>query len=509
MLLRQILRAALIFLEVILGILALDGLMGGAPGPEGLALGLLVVAMLVGGIALRWLAGKDRDAERSHLRPWRIAFVLIASACGLGLAFLQPFQIDQAFVSFLVAFVIFLGLTVVWSGALDRPAPPVSRGTGALEFLLFTSLLVAVGVELGLRVLARRSPSPLLLRADAGVDQQIAAYRFRPGQVNLGFPCNSSGDYDEEPVDGPTRPWTVLAVGDSFSASTVPHPYHFTTVCEELLEDVEVYNRGVSHAGPREYRRLIETHPLDAPPDAVLICLFVGNDVSDSGRGRSSFPWLRSWLQRENVLLLTLPGRLSSAQRDPLQRGPAMEMELDGDRVRIRTEHGELDGTRAQLAGFLPRLFPWLDDPSLAEPTFSEDEFLEIETERARIACGPDDGAYGAFRETMEELLESCEGTPTAVLLIPDQFQVDDDLWAALVERVDANLVRDRPQTFLAEFLAAREVPVLDLLPALRAAKRDDPDRPLYLPRDTHFNAHGYRIAGEELARFLEATWPR
>jgi hypothetical protein len=45
-------------------------------------------------------------------------------------------------------------------------------------------------------------------------------------------------------------------------------------------------------------------------------------------------------------------------------------------------------------------------------------------------------------------------------------------------------------------------VRVLDLLPALRAAERES--RTYHL-RDTHWNAHGNRVAGRELARALLA----
>jgi hypothetical protein len=92
------------------------------------------------------------------------------------------------------------------------------------------------------------------------------------------------------------------------------------------------------------------------------------------------------------------------------------------------------------------------------------------------------------------------------VILIPDEFQVEEDVWeAARVAWPGIELERDRPQRLLVPGLASRGIPCLDLLPALRAVEPlADGRRHVYHLRDTHFNARGNRIAGEELAAFLK-----
>ena len=91
-------------------------------------------------------------------------------------------------------------------------------------------------------------------------------------------------------------------------------------------------------------------------------------------------------------------------------------------------------------------------------------------------------------------------------MLIPDEFQLDDELWRAVEQAAGVELQRDRAQDLIKAGLVERDIACLDLLPVLRAAPAlDDGKRHLYHLRDTHFNARGNRVVGEALATFLEA----
>ena len=99
------------------------------------------------------------------------------------------------------------------------------------------------------------------------------------------------------------------------------------------------------------------------------------------------------------------------------------------------------------------------------------------------------------------------------LVIIPDEFQVNDELFEVLMKRVDdpGSYDREYPQMRIRGFARERSIQVLDLLDAQRGgqgAKR------VYHLRDTHWNARGNRIAGEALAQFLlrslssgEAGW--
>ncbi len=103
------------------------------------------------------------------------------------------------------------------------------------------------------------------------------------------------------------------------------------------------------------------------------------------------------------------------------------------------------------------------------------------------------------------ELIQS-EALPMEpdILLIPDEFQAEDALWRAIASRNETALERDRPQRLVREFCDSRGIPVLDLLPILRAVEPlSNGRRHLYHLADTHWNAHGNAAAGHALAETL------
>lgn len=311
-----------------------------------------------------------------------------------------------------------------------------------------------------------------------------------PRSLWWGHPTNSEGHYDED--FGPRAPGqTVVAtIGDSFSVGSVHHSLHFTTVAERS-SGLRIDNYGAVSIGPREYLDILRLWVAPREPDLVVINLFIGNDLF-TGR-YSERAWIRSgrwlgpWLDRENALLWQVPRRtlLARAAR-PL---------LDYDKQpQVRLE------TRAELLEALP----WMEDPALEPASFDRETFLGMERFRARdIGIA---GDCAAVNELLAQMRTACGQAPLAVMLIPDELQVEDALWNELRARWPdlEPAERDRPQRLIGAFLAAEDIPYLDLLPVLRAQPPlEDGDRHLYHLQDTHFNARGNQVAGEALARFL------
>ena len=106
----------------------------------------------------------------------------------------------------------------------------------------------------------------------------------------------------------------------------------------------------------------------------------------------------------------------------------------------------------------------------------------------------------------MDLLLNLAGEIPLAVVIIPDEFQVEDWLWSTMKDgwQVGDNLDRDQPQRILTNFLGSAGVPTLDLLPIFRNhPEMEDGKRHLYHLFDTHLNARGNEVAGQALAEFL------
>lgn len=96
-------------------------------------------------------------------------------------------------------------------------------------------------------------------------------------------------------------------------------------------------------------------------------------------------------------------------------------------------------------------------------------------------------------------------GARYVLVIHPDQTQLDEGLRRELITTFglrEQDFDFDLPQRVLMEYCAARRVTCLDLLPSFRAhAHTGD----LYLPRDTHYNEAGRRLAAGTIRDFLAA----
>ena len=243
------------------------------------------------------------------------------------------------------------------------------------------------------------------------------------------------------------------------------------------------------------YLHLLRTEVLPLEPDMIVVNLFVGNDIDfgpTTGTG-----WARHWLDRDNVLLYLLPERLAAVSSESRARG-------DGETDVGRPQGEGLTNGLMDSVDDLERRLPWLVDHTLEKPTFSAAGFLGIERRRASRVCNRSSN-YDSCLEVETEIQKLAAGTPFAVVLIPDEFQVEDELWRTIASAVGEHLERDRPQRILAEALQLRDIPLLDLLPILRATPaQPDGKKHLYHLRDTHFNARGNLVAGEAIAKFVK-----
>lgn len=357
-----------------------------------------------------------------------------------------------------------------------------------VELVLVNVCAMALCAEIVLRVVAAVHPSPLF-RVTATANEVFARYRKLPGETHLGFPCDERGFCDRLVRAPGTR--LVACIGDSFGFGLVPHGLHYTTVAEQALGDVEVYNASVIAAGPAEYLRLLVDDVLPLRPDAIVIALFAGNDVEESARFAARWSFLAHVFCRDRLMLAVLPERLLTFAHE------SADHRARGDGRAVGAIQGEDAAPDTRL--------PWLDDPTLEAPTMSESTFLTVERRRAAFVCAGDDAAaYAPCFAALDAILAAARGTPIAFVLIPDEFQVEDALWAQVAE---PGFERERPQRILGAWLRERGVAVLDLLPALRGVEAlADGARHVYHVRDTHWNRRGNAIAGDALARFLRES---
>ncbi len=442
-------------------------------------------------VAMTRLRSTRADSVRrcmGSLAALRLALVVFVASSAVYLAIVDTSRILHV--------EVWLGVTggvfaLLWT---IGPLLPRPRWWRAADFALFNVALAVVGVEALLHVAARTSTSPLLAREDAPVEEKLAASRVEPGHLWFGFPFNSLGFYDDEPERRAPGRSRVCLLGDSFSVGVVPHAMHYATICERLL-GVPVDNVGHRATGPYEYLHLYESRMKGYDPDVVVACIFLGNDLHDAYRvfrtRRGGVPWL----DRRKIQLWELARRLTV-------------LEVEAERREVDSQPLGAGGGRAADrrvdASELGSVYPWLLDQDREPMTFTLETYLAMEEERARYLLDAPSRRWRALLDAVDDLDRAAGGARFAVMMIPDDFQVNDALWEQLAERLDASLAAARfePQRVLGEALATRGIPCLDLLAELRRATENGRYR-CYQRNDSHFNALGNRVAGEELARFL------
>jgi hypothetical protein len=389
-----------------------------------------------------------------------------------------------------------LGLAVCAAVLALRPpwlGVPRRRWARVLDAAAFNAVVVLVVAELCVVLAARLSSSPLLHfdRVFAGRAGEQAArenlrrFRLKPGTPFFDTHVNSRGYPDDEPFTVGPRDFAVAVLADSFGVGIVPHEYNFTTVAERALqrslgsrfERIAVQNYGVASISPPEYYYLLLNEVMPTRPSLVVLCLFVGNDLGAPLARPALTPLaLQSWRFFQLATRVVALGETRA--------GGAVEF----------TDWGRFE------AG-VPA---WITDPGRERPSFSEERFMQIELERAgwfSLSWDELPSRYEAACRTLGEF-QAVLGDRLLVAVLPDELQVNDALWQEVLRRVPAPaaLRRDYPQQHLVPCCERARIQVLDLLPALRTAQRT---APTYHLRDTHWNAHGNRVAGEAIAAWI------
>jgi hypothetical protein len=347
----------------------------------------------------------------------------------------------------------------------------IMRGTTPIvcrrwEVLASNVALTLLAGELSLQGYAALSGRSIL--ADASLD----AHRLQPGRDygdglignRLGYP---GPELPKARSPGVIR---IAALGDSFAIGpAVPFADCYLTRLGQELPGTEVGNFGVSGAGPREYRLILDQDVWSVRPDVVLLSIFVGNDITETiAQPRHLDP-------RQHALGILAQRCWCLLRESCRQASPPL--------MAVTSRRG-----RAEL---------------------SPQTFREIEARRLAVcrndATAPMEKKWQLVLGELDRLVASCQHRQVrlAVVLIPDEFQVnsavlDEALTQAGWQRGQVDL--EAPQRRLTAFFAARHVPCLDLLPALRAAPQT------YAPHDTHWNVLGNHLAAHEIAVWLDCA---
>jgi hypothetical protein len=373
----------------------------------------------------------------------------------------------------------FIGVTLAWililmAGIMRSMTGPtcaqVSEKTSSsghrtswLELVAFNVILTLVLAEVGFRAFALFAGSSVIISDSLDAHLLVPGHDYGDGLRGnrLGFP---GADFRVEKRAGTIR---IAALGDSFALGpAVPFADNYLTLLESRAAGTEVYNFGVTGAGPREYRAVLQRFVWTYRPDMVLLSVFVGNDITEA----LATPRHMDPRQLSLYLLVSRGWRLAREQ------------------VRRPAESAPKDPQRRVSAALSPETFREVEARRMAVCLKASPRGMEKKWRRAL--------------EDLDAIVRACRqrGVRLGVVLIPDELQVNPEVRdealkeaGARSEEVDLEL----PQRRLVAFFEKREVACLDLLPLLKKHPHS------YAVRDTHWNAEGNRLAAEAIAAWL------
>ncbi|MDP8245915.1 MAG: hypothetical protein P9L94_17670 [Candidatus Hinthialibacter antarcticus] len=400
---------------------------------------------------------------------------------------------------------------------MNRPGRTKKRLLRAAQnaALVFASVLFAlVCIELGVRLVGVSYHNVVLNQAM--MLDPVCGFRLKPNaKLALApgvFPevkINTFGHRDQEYPKQNDHSLRILALGDSFAYGRVAYEYNFLTLLEERLDEafadetIEILNSGVPAYQPVNEFAYLKAYGFRFEPDAVIFCLYVGNDLRNNDLAPTDIhPETPVSDLKTAAPVISFEYWLSHSEVYWMVRNILMR----------RAMMGEIE---SRLPEFSSRA---LDEPNRIEPDFwmmSEDQYKHNIENQMRSYILPqfwsdwDRKNIEATIAVTLKMNEACKekGIDFAVVLVPSEVQVDDDVSQVLYEVIEGKIDRNaislmEPQAALFTRLAQQGVNVIDLLPAFQEKGKD---QRLYLLRDTHWNEDGNALAAEVLFEPLEA----
>lgn len=386
------------------------------------------------------------------------------------------------------------------AGEAARPAPPAQRRwrlvLATLGVLAAASLLGLTLAEGLVRVVA---PQQLIeVRPDiwapfdsvGWINRSNVRTSINTGERTVSVFTDEQG-YRVDSGGPPVAQRTVLLVGDSFTqALQVEYRDSFGALLERELSDslgntVRVLNAGVDGWEPPQYAWRVRRVLAEQTPDAVVVALYLGNDLVTSPISQRP-------------------------PRDPVRVAPfAFPRSLRPSAITTALLYPLND--RLERCSHLFVLLKRASDILLMRVGLTA---VAFPTEILRSsAASPQWEVTADIAERISK--ESAQrGIPVIFALISSSYQADRQEFERFARGFDidtAQVALDQPNQLLGNALRARQLTVIDPLPAFR--ERIDRGEVLFGRADRHFSPMGHRAFAEalrgELLRALSARRAR
>ncbi|MHC4873176.1 MAG: hypothetical protein ACYTFY_15140 [Planctomycetota bacterium] len=357
-----------------------------------------------------------------------------------------------------------------------------------VDILCFNIVLLVILLEAVLRIFSIFSNSVIFNPPNIKAKQRIERNKLRAGEMHSGFPANSLGFYDQEFINEKSADtFRILALTDSFGVEAVSYDKNFLTILEnynisqgEIVKGIEVLNCGIDELSPEGYLYLNDKMSPIYKPDLTMVCIFIGNDITGLPEKEAALAfldkdyWYSYFVIERYLILLKEQGAKKSQDEHP---------------VKSNTESSSMPVITVS-----------------DKPTFSKDAFLNIEKKRMDVCLKQYNKSLNYKWERLKEIMLEINmknNGKVLFVLIPDEFQVNDTLWAELyADNVHKEDEYDRfyPQKHLAKFCKSNKLRVLDLLAGMREVEKTGRT---YKLQDTHWSVYGHITAAKLIQRYI------
>lgn len=296
----------------------------------------------------------------------------------------------------------------------------------------------------------------------------------------------------------------ILIVGDSFTfgwgvEDDETYPARMQVHLDELLGPgrTQVLNAGFAACYyPDTYYLWLKEVGMAFEPDLVVVGFYLGNDVDHERVQEHEWPEVDD----DGLPLRIRNVREDIADGQRVARTPALRY-----RYPLLSESHLFQLLAKVVAGPISPALRQESRRNVQEPTladlrnaqrrngnFNEFMYRAEYLVRTRTVVRRVQALFVAMQK-----LTADQDVPLAVVMIPAREQIYPEAFA--LDRIPGEIDLEKPQRVFGEFFADRQVPCLDLLPALREPSRR---RLLYFLEDPHFTR-----AGNEVSARLIGSW--
>ena len=346
----------------------------------------------------------------------------------------------------------------------------------------------------------------------------------------------------------------VVAIGDSQTYGVGITRYEAWPKQLGGISGKSVYNMGVSGWGPVQYRGQID-HALGLQPEAVVVALYIGNDIYDaynlayemdtgaSLRDEKTAKAIRDLEENQSLTELSIVAALVQGERSkeasPSESDEVARSHKNGFRSylsRYSMLYALMRGLWYVSSGSGAKFTPWTTDPRddyWVQLTNLVNKYpkdmIAYEAGNVRTVLTPayrlqginfDDpriaeGVEVALR-ALDEMYMYCQlqGVDFMVVILPTKeytfypFMASNTYNSVAMEKIHRiahfeNEMRDR----IFKILDKRKIEYVDMLPVFQNVIKEDRENPFFESLNGHFNASGNKLIAQSINRYFQEKY--